>query len=170
MTCLRSSALALGRSMLNSSQDPPTTIAEAGPQRVAVAVAAFGVAVGAAVAAANTGAATSNSYAAGLATDASVASANNNAAITNAYNAGVAAGAAGAYSIGHIVAAAPTGCATPNVGGMTYYLLATSGSSPLTAQMVSTIARCPLRKPDSLASRETRAHDWKITGNLTPGC
>ena len=89
------------------------------------------VAVGAAVASANNSAAASNAYAAGVATGAAVASANNAAATTNAYNAGVAAGAASAsYSMGEIVAAAPTGCATPTVGGMTYYLCGNTWFQP----------------------------------------
>jgi hypothetical protein len=66
-----------------------------------------------------------------VATGASVASANNAAATTNAYNAGVAAGAASAsYSMGEIVATAPTGCATPTVGGMTYYLCGNTWLQP----------------------------------------
>jgi len=89
-----------------------------------------GVVAGAAVASANNSAAASNAYAAGVATGASVASANNGAATTNAYNAGVAAGAASAYSMGEIVAAAPTGCATPNVGGNTYYLCGNTWLQP----------------------------------------
>ncbi len=39
------------------------------------------------------------------------------------YNAGVAAGAAStSYAMGAIYPAPPAGCATPNVGGTTYYL------------------------------------------------
>jgi hypothetical protein len=74
---------------------------------------------GAAVASANTAAATSNAYAAGVATGS-----------TNAYNAGVVAGATGyavpvvsnAFPIGAIYATLPAGCVTPQVPGGTYYL------------------------------------------------
>jgi hypothetical protein len=53
----------------------------------------------------------------------STGAANTNAAASNAYAAGVAAGAASAsYSMGEIVAAVPSGCATPTVSGTTYYL------------------------------------------------
>ena len=45
-----------------------------------------------------------------------------------AYNAGVAAGAS--YAMGEIVAAAPTGCATPVVGGVTYYLCGNTWLQP----------------------------------------
>ena len=39
------------------------------------------------------------------------------------YNAGVATGAASTtYAMGAIYPAPPAGCATPNVGGTTYYL------------------------------------------------
>ena len=79
---------------------------------------------GAAVASSNTAAATSIAYAAGVATGAATASASNAAA----YNAGVAAGAS--YSMGEIVAAAPTGCATPVVGGVTYYLCGNTWLQP----------------------------------------
>ena len=93
----------------------------------AVAGAAVGVAVGATVASANAAAATSNAYAAGVATGAATASASNAAA----YNAGVAAGASSAsYSMGEIVATAPTGCATPAIGGMTYYLCGNTWLQP----------------------------------------
>jgi hypothetical protein len=116
---------------------PPTTVAvygagcyncSSGASGWAVAGAAVaGAAVGAAVASANTSAATANAYAAGAAT----ANANNASATANAYNAGVAAGAASVtYSMGEIVATAPTGCVTPNVGGVTYYLCGNTWLQP----------------------------------------
>jgi hypothetical protein len=44
------------------------------------------------------------------------------------YNAGVAAGVS--YSIGEIIAAAPTGCAMPNVEGSTYYMCGNTWLQP----------------------------------------
>jgi len=79
------------------------------------------MAAGAAVASANTAAATSNAYAAGAA----AASANT----ANAYNAGVVAGATGAapvvsttFAMGGVYAALPQGCITIPKNGATYYL------------------------------------------------
>ena len=67
------------------------------------------VATGAAIASANTAAATSSAYSAGVA----AGSASTVAATAGAYNAGVAAGAAGAtYPVGSIQATLPAGCAT----------------------------------------------------------
>jgi hypothetical protein len=71
---------------------------------------AVGVVAGAAVASTNSNAAASNAYAAGVATGANVASANNASATANVYNAGVVAGATASYSMGEIVATAPSGC------------------------------------------------------------
>ena len=83
--------------------------------------AVVGMAAGAAVASANTAAATSNAYAAGVATG----SANTAAA----YNAGVATGVAvasapagGTYSSGVNYAAVPVGSMAINKNGTTYYL------------------------------------------------
>jgi hypothetical protein len=83
------------------------------------------VAAGAAVASANTAAATSNAYAAGVATG----SANTAAATSAAYNAGVATGAAvasapppGTYAMGVNYAALPAGSMSINKNGQTYYL------------------------------------------------
>ena len=92
----------------------------------AAAGAIVGVAAGAAVASANTAAATSNAYAAGVATG----SANTAAATAGAYNAGVATGAAmssappasGTYVMGMSYALLPAGSITINKNGATYYL------------------------------------------------
>jgi hypothetical protein len=84
-----------------------------------------GVAAGAAIASANTAAATSNAYAAGVATG----SANTAAATSAAYGAGVATGAAmattaptGTYAMGVNYAALPAGSIVINKNGSTYYL------------------------------------------------
>jgi len=55
---------------------------------------------------------------------AAVASANTAAATSNAYNSGVAAGAASSatYMMGALYPALPAGCITPTVQGTTYYL------------------------------------------------
>ena len=82
----------------------------------AAAGAVVGVAAGAAVASANTAAATSNAYAAGVATG----SANTAAATSAAYGAGVAAGAS--YAMGVNYAAVPAGAMAINKNGATYYL------------------------------------------------
>jgi hypothetical protein len=83
------------------------------------------MAAGAAVASANTQAATSSAYAAGVATG----SANAAAATTSAYNAGVATGAAmattpasGTFVMGMGYAALPAGSMSINKNGATYYL------------------------------------------------
>ena len=84
-----------------------------------------GVAGGAAVASANSAAASSNAYAAGVA----AGSANT----AGAYNAGVAAGAAsaaGAYVIGNNYAALPAGCTNATVGGTAYYLCGNTWFKP----------------------------------------
>jgi hypothetical protein len=89
---------------------------------------AVGAVTGAAIASANTAAATSNAYAAGAAT----ASANT----ANAYNAGVVAGAtggavvvaspapvaSGVFAMGGVYAAVPAGSITIPKNGTTYYL------------------------------------------------
>jgi hypothetical protein len=83
------------------------------------------MAAGAAVASANTAAATSNAYAAGVATG----SANTAAATGAAYSAGVATGVAaasapagGTYAMGINYAAVPAGSISINKNGTTYYL------------------------------------------------
>jgi len=82
------------------------------------------MAAGAAVASANTQAATSNAYAAGVATG----SANTATATGAAYNAGVATGAAaasappGTYAMGVNYAGLPAGSMAINKNGATYYL------------------------------------------------
>jgi hypothetical protein len=81
------------------------------------------VAAGAAVASANTAAATSNAYAAGVATG----SANTAAATGAAYSAGVATGAAiasapASYAMGVNYAALPTGSMAISKNGTTYYI------------------------------------------------
>ena len=98
----------------------------------AAAGAVVGMATGAAIASANTAAATSNAYAAGIATG----SASTAAATTNAYNAGVAAGAAGAapaggYTMGGSYAQLPSGCIRPSVAGATYYLCGNTWFKPV---------------------------------------
>jgi hypothetical protein len=59
-----------------------------------------------------------------MATGAAIASANTAAATSTAYSAGVAAGAAAAttYVVGNNYAVLPSGCASPNVAGTTYFL------------------------------------------------
>ena len=95
----------------------------------AAAGAVVGMAAGAAVASANTAAATSNAYAAGVATG----SANTAAATSAAYGAGVAAGAtaasapvvvpaSGTWVMGMNYATLPAGAITINKNGATYYL------------------------------------------------
>jgi hypothetical protein len=83
------------------------------------------MAAGAAVASANTAAATSSAYSAGVA----AGSASTAAATTSAYNAGVASGAAmagapasGTFVMGMSYAAIPPGSMTINKNGATYYL------------------------------------------------
>jgi hypothetical protein len=63
---------------------------------------------------------------------AAVANANNNAAASNAYASGYAAGNSGdsGYAMGAIYATVPAGCATPNVGGTTYYLCGNTWFQP----------------------------------------
>jgi hypothetical protein len=87
----------------------------------AAAGAVVGVAAGAAVASANTAAATNNAYAAGVAAG--------SASTATAYNAGVAAGAAGAaapaggaFVMGVNYAALPAGAMVIPKNGVTYYL------------------------------------------------
>jgi hypothetical protein len=66
-----------------------------------------------------------------MAAGAAIASSNSAAATSNAYAAGVAAGQASAsYSIGEIVASVPSGCVTPNVGGVTYYMCGSTWFQP----------------------------------------
>jgi hypothetical protein len=70
----------------------------------------------------------------GMAAGAAVASANTAAATSNAYAAGVAAGAASvpaAYAMGVSYAVIPAGCATPSVGGSTYYLCGNTWFKPM---------------------------------------
>jgi hypothetical protein len=81
------------------------------------------MAAGAAVASANTAAATSNAYAAGVATG----SANTAAATAPAYNAGVTSAT---FAMGGIYAVVPAGCATPNVQGQSYYLCGNTWFQP----------------------------------------
>ena len=55
-------------------------------------------------------------------------------ATSNAYAAGVAAGAASvpaAYAMGVSYAVIPAGCATPSVGGSTYYLCGNTWFKPM---------------------------------------
>jgi hypothetical protein len=79
---------------------------------------------GAAIASANTAAATSSAYTAGVA----AGSASTAAATSSAYNAGVAAGATAAttsqttYAMGAIYATVPPGSISINKNGTTYYL------------------------------------------------
>jgi hypothetical protein len=86
------------------------------------------MATGAAIASANTAAATSSAYNAGVATG----SVNTAAATTSAYAAGVAAGSAASptYAMGAIYPAPPAGCAQPSVGGTTYYLCGNTWFQP----------------------------------------
>jgi hypothetical protein len=82
------------------------------------------MAAGAAVASANSAAASSSAYAAGVA----AGSASTAATTAGAYNAGVAAGAAGAstaagsYVMGVNYSSLPPGAAAIPKGGVTYYL------------------------------------------------
>jgi len=67
----------------------------------------------------------------GVVAGSAVASANNSAANSNAYSAGYAAGSTNtAYAMGAIYANPPAGCATPNVGGTTYYLCGNTWFQP----------------------------------------
>jgi hypothetical protein len=68
----------------------------------------------------------------GMAAGAAVTSANNNAAASNAYASGSTAGSSGdsGYAMGAIYATVPSGCATPNVGGTTYYLCGNTWFQP----------------------------------------
>jgi len=98
----------------------------------AAAGAVVGMAAGAAVASANAAAATSSAYSAGVA----AGSANTAAATTAAYSAGVTAGvtaaapASGTWVMGMNYATIPAGCATPNVGGNSYYLCGNTWFKP----------------------------------------
>ncbi|HRF74751.1 MAG TPA: hypothetical protein PL117_18460 [Accumulibacter sp.] len=82
----------------------------------AAAGAVVGVAAGAAVASANTQAATSNAYAAGVAAG--------SASTAAAYSGGVA------YVVGINYAGIPAGCANPVVAGQTYYLCGNTWFKP----------------------------------------
>ena len=63
---------------------------------------------------------------------AAVASANTAAATSSAYSAGVAAGSAASatYVMGAIYGTVPAGCATPSVQGTTYYLCGNTWFQP----------------------------------------
>jgi hypothetical protein len=79
----------------------------------------------------STGAAVATGAVVGMAAGAAIASSSNAAATSNAYAAGVAAGQASVtYSIGEVVAAVPSGCVTPNVGGVTYYMCGSTWFQP----------------------------------------
>jgi hypothetical protein len=69
---------------------------------------------------------------AGAAVGATVANANNNAAAASAYNSGYTAGTVNtAYTMGAIYPTVPTtGCAQPNIGGITYYLCSNTWFQP----------------------------------------
>jgi hypothetical protein len=69
---------------------------------------------------------------AGAAVGATVANANNNAVAANAYNSGYTAGSVNtAYAMGAIYPTVPsTGCAQPNIGGITYYLCGNTWFQP----------------------------------------
>src|SRR4029077_15723721 len=69
----------------------------------------------------------------GMATGAAVASASTAAVATTAYNAGVIAGSAAktTYVMGGNYALLPAGCATPDVGGKTYFLCSNTWFQPL---------------------------------------
>ena len=68
----------------------------------------------------------------GMATGAAIATASASAATSTAYNAGVVAGsvATTAYVIGTNYAVLPSGCASPNVGGTTYFLCGNTWFQP----------------------------------------
>ena len=66
----------------------------------------------------------------GVAAGAAIASANNSAATSNAYASGYAAGSDNGYAMGAISATVPAGCASPNVGGITYYLCGNTWFQP----------------------------------------
>ena len=78
----------------------------------------------------NTAGAAAAGAAVGMAAGAAAASANNAAAQSNAYAAGYNAGAQTQYMMGAIYPTLPTGCATPNVGGKTYYLCGNTWFQP----------------------------------------
>jgi hypothetical protein len=70
----------------------------------------------------------------GVAAGAAVASANTAAATSNAYAAGVAAGAASApvaYAMGVNYAALPPGASPANVGGAPYYIVGNTWFKPM---------------------------------------
>jgi len=67
----------------------------------------------------------------GVVAGTAIASANTSAATSNAYSAGYAAGATNtAYAMGAIYPTLPAGCATPSVGGTTYYLCGNTWFKP----------------------------------------
>jgi hypothetical protein len=68
----------------------------------------------------------------GMATGVAIATASTAAATTTAYNAGVVAGsvAATTYVMGTNYAVLPSGCASPNVGGTTYFLCGNTWFQP----------------------------------------
>jgi len=67
----------------------------------------------------------------GVVVGSAVASANTSAATSNAYSAGYAAGATNtAYAMGAIYPTLPAGCASPSVGGTTYYLCGNTWFQP----------------------------------------
>jgi hypothetical protein len=78
------------------------------------------------------GACCTRSLAVGAAVRATVANAKNNAAAANAYNSGYTAGSVNtAYAMGAIYPTVPTtGCAQPNIGGITYYLCGSTWFQP----------------------------------------
>jgi hypothetical protein len=65
----------------------------------------------------------------GMAAGAAVASANSNAEASNAYASGYEAGAS-QYAMGAIYPTVPSDCATPAVGGITYYLCGNTWFQP----------------------------------------
>jgi hypothetical protein len=78
-----------------------------------------------------TASAAATGAAVGTIVGATAASANKAAATSSAYSAGVAAGAASAtYVMGAIYPTIPSGCATPNVQGTTYYLCGNTWFQP----------------------------------------
>ncbi len=68
----------------------------------------------------------------GMATGVAIATASTAAATTTAYNAGVVAGSAAAttYVMSTNYAVLPSGCASPNVGGTTYFLCGNTWFQP----------------------------------------
>jgi hypothetical protein len=96
---------------------------------------------------------------------AAVASANTAAATSSAYSAGVAAGSAAtpAYAMGAIYGTVPAGCITPSVRGTTYYLCGNTWFQPSYGAngVYYTVVPAPWGCPHVLMNLPTDSGRWR---------